>query len=125
MPWGGYDFSKKSMAVIASNENGDGAVVWSVGPHILMEQEETGLRSLDELGLVPDAAGIWIWEGKGVWQDGPWEHPQDGELILEGEFRVPTDEEWNAIRRNECPWNDDDWLDPNWKNQILSERSEE
>ncbi len=127
MPWGGYDFEKPTLAVIASadgNEGsvGEGAVLWSVGPHIRMEEEEVGLHTLEELGLQPESGGIWIWEGRGVWYDGPYEYPQDGENVLEGTFRRPTDEEWEAIRRSECPWNDDDWLHPQYKDRILAAR---
>jgi hypothetical protein len=109
--WHGYDRSKATLAVVAAAE-GNGIVLWSVGAHIKMEQEEAGLYFLEDMDLVPPSDGIWIWEGRGVWFPGTWEHPEDGEVALKGKWRRPTDEEWACIHRNECPWNDDEWLLP-------------
>ena len=125
MPWGGYDFKKKTLAVVASDEKGCGVVLWSVGPHIEMDRSEHGLRYIDDLGLDPEGVGIWIWEGVQVWTSGSYEHPEEVDSSLEGTWRRPTDEEWEKIKQGECPWNDDDWLDPKYKDQILGERQEE
>ena len=119
MPWGGYDFSKKTLAVIAYDGR-SGIVIHSAGPHIKMEQSEAGLYYIDDMNLEPPCAGIWIWEGGGVWYPGSYECPQDGSYELEGKWRKPNDSEWEKIKNNECPWNDDDWLDPKWKDEILS-----
>ncbi len=108
-PWGNYDFSKPSLAVVASDGQGEGAVLWTVGAHLNLEMEEIGLYRLDELGLDNAPLGISVWEGKGVWSRGPWEHPQDGDMELVGEFRDPTKLEWAFIKDNECPWNDEEW----------------
>jgi hypothetical protein len=122
MPWGGYNFDMATLAVIASDDDGNGAVLWSVGPHIDLMREELGYHDLERLNLQPESAGIWVWEGRRVWYPGPYEYPEDGEMLLEGEFRAPTDEEWACIHRNECPWNDDEWLDPKYKDLILADR---
>jgi hypothetical protein len=121
MPWGGYNFALNTLAVIASDDSGNYVILWEVGPHIRLELEETGL-SLETLDLDPEDQGIWVWDGRGVWYPGPYEYPQDGDMVLEGTFRPPTDEEWAAIHRNECPWNDDDWLAPRFKDLVLAYR---
>jgi len=114
-PWGGYDFSKNSLAVVAANDKEDGAVVWVVGGHLRMEMEEAGLTSLEDLGIGPPSAGIWIWEGRYVWRRGGWEHPEDGEMDPVGTHRLPTEEEWAAIKKGECPWDDKDWKLPEFR----------
>lgn len=91
-----------SRAVLANN-NGKGVVLWCRGTHI--EQEIDALDcSLESLGLDNAPEGISIWEGRAHWSPGPWEHPEDGDVELVGTFRAPTEKEWEAIRRNECPW---------------------
>lgn len=111
-PWGGYDFDKSSLAVIAVNDKDVGAVLWAVGGPLRFEIDEAGLTHLDDLGIFPPSAGVWVWEGKYVWHDGPYEYPKDGETTPEGTFRQPTDEEWSAIRAGRCPWDDEDWKLP-------------
>jgi hypothetical protein len=70
---------------------------------------EAGVSDLDLLGLDDAPNGISIWEGgiKSVHVHTPDCNEHDSWLA--GGFRDPTDEEWAAIRKNECPWNDDDW----------------
>lgn len=105
---GEWDREKKSLAVVASNGS-HGAVIWYVGFSISMEVEEAGLDTLCDLGLDDAPVGISIWEGTYVWSPGPFEHPNDGDMWPSGSFRDPTDDEWQAIRKGECPWNPDDW----------------
>jgi hypothetical protein len=107
--WGGYDFGKNSLAVVAFGEVRDEmCVLWTVGAHLRMEMEEVGLSAEDVLPE-PDGEGIWVWEGHGVWHPGPYEYPDDGEIELVGTYRQPTAEEWKAIQKGECPWNDEEW----------------
>ncbi len=108
--WGGYDFSKPSLAVVVVNDACEGAVFWPVGGHLLYEILEAGISSLEELGLEPPEPGIWVWEGKYIWEDGPYECPLEGEMAPSGKFRKPTNEEWEAIKDGRSPWKDDDWL---------------
>jgi hypothetical protein len=94
----------RSKAVIAANDKGFGCVVWYVGPGLTNEIEEVGLHELGDLGLDDAPEGISVWEGVFVWQPGPYEHPDDGDLVPSGTFRKPTDEEWIAIREGRNPW---------------------
>ena len=106
------DWSKPSLAVVACDANGHGVVLWTAGPHVYSMINEAGVSDLDLLGLDDAPEGISIWEGtiKTVHHHTPDMNEHDS--WLEGMFREPTDEEWDSIRKNECPWNDDDWRAP-------------
>lgn len=106
--WQDYDFDKPSKAVIARGERDFSSVIWTVGGHVRLDLEETGIDA-DDMGLVPPDQGIWIWEGTTIWHSGTWECPQDGEVEFVGKFRKPTEEELRKIGNNECPWNDEEW----------------
>jgi hypothetical protein len=109
MPYGGYDFSKPSLAVIAS-ANGRGVVLWHVGGHVAVEFDG-GDMAAEDVGLEPPDDGIWIWEGKLEGGSGPtWYNPDGTDATLEGKFREATDEEWASIRESECPWDDTEWM---------------
>lgn len=109
--WNGYDTSKPSFAVLVEGPDGTGILCWTVGAHLRREVEINGCL-LDGLGISPPSPGIWIWEGRYVWSGGTYEHPQDGSWDPVGKFRAPTPEEWLAIQKGVCPWNDDEWLTP-------------
>lgn len=96
----------RAKAVVASDGNGNGCVVWYVGESMRNEIEECGFRGLDELGLDDAPAGISVWEGTYVWIRGGYECPEDGEMVVgsNSAFRAPTDEEWTAIREKRNPW---------------------
>jgi hypothetical protein len=102
-PWGHYDFSKTSLAVVASDGHGNGCVLHHVGGHIAFDLCEVG-RGLGDIGLDNAPEGISIWEGK---------HEGSGEdITLEGDFRDPTDAEAAAIAAGECPWDESEWFLP-------------
>ena len=122
MPWGGYDFSKPSLAVVACDEDENALVLWAVGGHIKMEQEEVGLWTAEELGLTPPKPGIWVWEGKYVWSPGPWEHPQDGDMNPVGEWREPYEDEWENIKCGTNPWDNTWWLTKEARDAWLKSR---
>lgn len=123
-PWGGYDRSKKTMAVIACSDDGRAvSVLWTVGGAIAMELEEGGLGHND-LGLDTEP-GIWVWEGVAVWIPGGYYTPDDGEMELQGSFRKPTDEEWTAIRDGRCPWDWSLWMVPGYAEAMAEEEPEE
>jgi hypothetical protein len=108
-PWGGLDWNRDSFAVVVCDGNGNGAVLWTVGPHVKFEIQECGLKQLSDLGLDDAPLGISVWVGKYIWQPGPWEWPEDGSMEAVGKFRAPTDEEWMAIRDRRCPWDEEEW----------------
>lgn len=105
-PWGGYDFNKKSLAVVVTDGDDNGCVMWTVGGDIRMLIDDDCLRTLEDFGLYPPSVGIWIWEGSYIFTHDE-EGSGDAELI--GKFRSPSEEEWAAIKRGECPWNDEEW----------------
>ncbi len=102
------NWGKASKAVVACTGNGHGAVLWTAGPHVQQMIDDCS-AALDELGLDDAPEGISVWEGKleggrsGYYGD-------DYDCELRGAFRDPTEEEWSAIRRGECPWSDEDWM---------------
>lgn len=111
-PFGGYDFAKKSLAVLALGPHGTGCIMWQVGGHLAVNYEETQSCELGDNGLDgwTDSRGIFVWEG--VYRSyGP---TADGEYDaeLDGDIREPSSAEWEAIRAGRCPWNDDDWKLP-------------
>jgi len=108
LPYGGYDFAKPSLAVVASAD-GRGVVLWHVGGHIAVEFDG-GTMAAEDIGLDPPDGGIWIWEGKLEGGSGPtWYNPDGDQASLDGKFRPLTDEEWLAIRAGESPWDDREW----------------
>jgi hypothetical protein len=107
--WGGYAlgaWDKDSLAVIACDGKGNGAVLWTVGPHVRLEMDEGGLRDLGDLGLDDAPAGVSIWVGRYV-TDGGGYCNEEADTYPKGGFRAPTDEEWTAIREGRCPWIDE------------------
>ena len=109
----GYNGDIPSRAVVASDGNGRGAVIWWVGLAFWIEIQEYGVTDLGDLGLDDAPAGLSIWEGQiHTRQCG---NPMDGydyETELVGAFRPPTDEEWKDIRHGCEPWNERDWWAP-------------
>ncbi len=109
--YGGWDWSKNSLAVIACR-NGEGSVLWWVGGHIDFELSESGMVSLGDLGLDNAPEGISVWDGVYVFhEDTSYFDNDGGETEAVGDFRVPTDEEWEHIKRNECPWDANEWME--------------
>lgn len=106
--WDGYPdaaWEKPSLAVVASDGDGYGAVIHTSGPHLRYQIDEVGFHELELLGLHDCPAGVWVWAGKIRYQGcGP-----DTEPVTEGEYRHPTEEEWQAIRDNVPPWDDRLW----------------
>jgi hypothetical protein len=94
----------RSKAVIANPKHGGGCILWYIGGSLANEIEECGLYQLSDLGLDDAPPGISVWEGTFVWQRGPYEHPNDGDMLPSGKFREPTPEEWFWIIGNRNPW---------------------
>lgn len=107
--WNDYDWSKPSLAVIASDGNGYGCVIFTVGAHVEFELKEGGLRDLGDLGLDDAPRGISIWEGK---TESHRDYEGDVDTWLKGTFREPTEQEWASISRGGCPWDWRAWFKP-------------
>lgn len=80
-----------------------------IGPALDYWFECAGLDVEDFDGEPP---GIWIWEGTIVddkyWTDYGYEYDAE----LSGETRPLTKEEWEDWKINDCPWDPDDWCEP-------------
>lgn len=100
------DWSKASLAVIASDGKGNGCVLHYVGAHLHQWMSDVG-RSLADLGLDDAPCGISIWEGKThAWRSYDGEYDAE----LDGAFREPTPEEWGCINADDCPWDEHEWV---------------
>ena len=71
-----------------------------------MEEEidQCGTRRTDDHMLDDAPDGIFVWEGDHKWIPGGYFNPEEGEMEPVGEFRMPTEEEWQAIKENRNPW---------------------
>lgn len=106
------DWSKASRAVIASNGK-TAILVWYVGAHIEAMIEGVGNTNTDDLGFEhAPPEGISVWEGKTVGGERNWHTGDYNDCYLRGEYRAPTDGEWQSIQMNQCPWDADQWLLP-------------
>lgn len=111
-----WDYSKdgrtwKSAAVVASDGNGNDVLLHAMGPAIDWHIDQFS-TSCDELGLSCPEPGVWVWVGtmgsvRCETMDGV-----DYDHEVTGDWRAPTDEEWEFIKGDECPW-DKDTL-PRW-----------
>jgi hypothetical protein len=84
-----------------------GAVLEYQGSGISNEIAEGGLYDLDELGLDDAPAGLSVWEGDYIWEDGWFEgyrSPENGEAHPHGKFRPLTPKEWAALSAGEPLW---------------------
>lgn len=102
-----------SCAVVAVGLGGEVVLLDHFGPAIDWHVEAYGSLA-EELGLdFDEEPGIYVWEGgmgsvKIETIDGTdWDHKVSGGL------RAPTDQEWEAIRKGECPWTRETL--PRWK----------
>jgi len=126
---GEWDYEKDghvwmSCAVIATDGNGNDLLLHACGPAIDWHIEQYGNDPTD-LGLDGYVdAGIWVWEGTmgAVRCDTPdygveWDHEANGD------WRAPTEEEWELIKGGECPWDKENL--PRWpkaKNHVLKSK---
>lgn len=108
--WDGYPSSawgKPSRAVIASDGNGNGVVLFTVGPHLRMEIEECGLVTLEDLGLDNAPRGLSAWAGKTRYH-----RDHEGGYVFDGasgKFARLTRDELDSVYLGVCPWSDKDW----------------
>lgn len=87
--------------VITCDGNGNGVVLWPVGV-LRMETDGSG-STLVDLGLDDAPLGLSVWEGTYHFEESITD-PGDGVLMPLGDFRLPTSEEWEAIKAGKCPW---------------------
>lgn len=92
-----------SKIVTANLEYGSGIALYSWG--LLAEMNhEAGCSLLSDMWLDDAPPGIYVWEGHVIF-DGPnYEGIDEGDFTLDGEFRVPTKEEWQYIMKQESPF---------------------
>jgi hypothetical protein len=107
-----YDWDKPSLGVVVLNANNLGMFLWWVGGPLETQIDGSGSTNLDDLGLEGDIPqGISIWEGRLTGGEYNSYQGDYEDTLLTGTFRPPTDEEWAAIRRGDCPWDGELW----WK----------
>ena len=95
--------SYPALAVVASDGEGRGAVLWHVG---IREIDDYGYGDLGDLGFDDAGQGISIFDGHMVWTKSPStpDHPEEDDFELIGEYRDPTDAEWNDLRAGKNPF---------------------
>lgn len=79
------------------------------GPDVNTLMEHWGCEEAAAV-FTPDAPGVWVGEGVLRWDrcdsyEDPW---PDYEPTFVGEWRAPTDEEWEALRRQDNLWEPSD-----------------
>lgn len=100
-----WAWKKPTKAVIAGHAGGDGVILFWAGPHLRGDVCFTGEEGFDD---IPD--GISVWEGiTQVEEEGDGDEVYDMEVPC-GTFRELTDDEWQAVKENRCPWDLNDWL---------------
>jgi hypothetical protein len=105
--WECYDNpAKPNMAVISSDGPDRCILLHNIG-FVLAQQIEVCGDDMECLQLDGLEAGIWIWEGTYIGTYDSWSGEYDTEAL--GEFRKPTDEEWENIKDGEEPWDRDEW----------------
>ena len=107
-PWQGRDFMELCRAVVCNGPQhgagaGVGCILWPRGTSLLYEMRECSCSSPEDLGLGDAPHGISVWEGRFVANTDA--HPDRDPLTQpRGQFRRPTDAEWEAIREGRAPW---------------------
>jgi hypothetical protein len=92
--------SQINRAVVASDGQGHGCVLWYQGNAIQKLIEKQDLCYLPDLGLDLAPHGIWIWEGGTA--------TCNNDMWLRGTFRPLDDGEWFDLERNVNPLPDVD-----------------
>jgi len=104
-----WDYTKdgkvwKSAAVVVSDGTDRNLLLHAYGPAIDWHIDQVG-SSCQELGLHAPGPGIWVWEGSmgAIRHDSPITG-EDWDYEVQGDWRVPTPEEWELVEDGECPW---------------------
>jgi hypothetical protein len=92
-----------------------GIILWFKGSEIKTEIEDTGFYDLDAVGLPHDLCpiGICIWEGTmgRCYDSGDFYC----KLIAKGTYRRPTDSEWECIKQNKSPFEEQVRIESNFQ----------
>jgi hypothetical protein len=93
--------------VVAAGRYGDTVVLWADGEDARRELSEVSHTVEDHDIDLPGENGIWVWEGVVKYKSWrSWEGDYDCEVSWVGAYRVPTEDEWRAIRLGVSPWPD-------------------
>lgn len=107
--WSREEFKEYlSCAVLVVGRTGEVVVLDHFGPaidwHVSHYSADAG-----ELGLNHDNldSGIYVWEGTMYSAKFPTPDGMEWDHVVEGEIRLPNENEWAAIKAGRCPWNKD------------------
>lgn len=108
-----WAWNKDSLAIVVSDGDGHGMVLYTAGPHVLRIMDDACSRYLDDLGLGDAPEGISVWKGliKSQIYPATPDSAEEYDSWLEGTFGPLQPEEWQALQENRCPWDDDEWRD--------------
>lgn len=105
------NWDKPSKALIASDGEGNGCILFHCGPHIEEEINAVG-RDLTSLGLDDCPKGLRVWEGRWsiITTPSSPNGPEEYDTEAKGEFRKPNDGEWYCIKNGLKLWDEKEWL---------------
>lgn len=118
-----WDYTKDgavwmSCAVVASDGKGNDVLLHAYGPAIDWHLEQIG-NDCDDLGLCAPEPGIWVWTGTmGSVRIQSIDYGEDWDHEVTGDWREPTEAEWEHIKQEECPWDKDNL--PRWPKTAAS-----
>ena len=105
-----WDYSKDgkvwmSCAVIATDGDGNDVLLHAFGPAIDWHIDQFGDDPVD-LGLDGyTEPGVWVWVGSmGAVRCYSLDYGEEWDHEVTGDWRAPTEEEWEMIKQDECPW---------------------
>ena len=110
-----YKKDKLSRLLVACKGD-QGVVLDWVGNDWFWWREGCGTDDLTDCGLEGAPDGLSIWEGKIK----SWGPSREGEYDAEprGTFRVLTDTEWELLKKDEPLWDEKEWLDLEFKENV-------
>jgi hypothetical protein len=107
-----------SCAVVASDGKNNDVLLQAYGPAIDWHLGELG-DDCETLGLEAPEPGIWVWTGTmGSVRIQSIDYGEDWDHEVAGDWREPTEEEWEHIKADECPWTKENL--PRWPKKVVS-----
>ena len=103
--WSEEDFKVfKSCAVIATDGKGNDVLLHVCGPSFDWQINEEG-HTCEALCLDGHTEpGVWVFEGTMVTVTHETEYGPEYDVEPQGDWREPTEDEWEMIKQDECPW---------------------